>query len=1135
MVYNLNTYSEFCEAIQHDELVYLFGSGISTSLSCGKSLGWYQWIISGLDLFDDLSRLQMLREALDSDTSAANFVKIIGEVIRETKSNGKYDTWMKASFETYKSENIELADTLKKLLMTQDVFATTNYDLLLEQSTGLSTLTYEKAKEAFYMLDKHISDSVIHIHGVYDSEHDEDTIIADEEQYQKILNDKGAQFIQSILGTRTIILIGCGQTTDDVNIVRLLDFANTHLKMDLTYYILVKSGQAVDALPGNIKPIVYGDEYGDLTSFLEMMAQMRIGSRIDNNPLILRTAYTQSSMDTHNLAEYHFANQYLKYCGRATELSQIENFAEAEKQFSWWAVTGQAGSGKSRLAFEFIRRTEPNYFRFFLNISADIQSAAAFQPFNNTFVVCDYIKGNEARIAQLIMALTDVFKQTNYKLRILFLERDNTLLTGSWFDLLVGAFDSKHKAAFLESEYNTVIASRKHRFIYLNDLPDDAVLELIADICQKRGFPEDVYRDKTLKKEYAEKFEQLRFRPLFIQLYVETWINNGCVQVDYQHYEDLLFAVLQREQERMLRQVDDDKALFAAMMRIIIRACISDTLRVNEIPEYYRNDWQQIIIHNKANSLPGMQRKEQLQSFISDAAQQIIPSEDAITPMYPDIIKEALLIYYVDEDELEDIGAELWVNCPEAFSSFLSRAVIDFPDNKMLREYIRKASSDFKNTYAMETRFALLQNEVVHNAKEGPELEQIVEEEYEYWCSVPLDDSCDDEYKLIVLKGLNFSTEKYLGWSKIEVFDIFKQIASFYDSDLITPYKISYMLDYAHIFTEQGIGKSSETVLNEICPVIDRMPSGKNKTLIMLRVQRERIINLILAGKRDDAWEAFQSIYDEIDESDEQMVELYSYIAFSCTHKCFQLLDFPHLLNYYFKLQDLAEEYGAQESDIAFNDKIHYYYLHAKLLNAEAAAMGSALCEFGDFGIASIDSLINEIESNIMIPDFSGLLVGAWALKVGFDEDVSDEQALEYLRKTDLLLLQFPDNEVLAEKVVDLWQIIFSTQLKKRVPSETVRRAYAMLLRFPDNCAIIDTFFQLLKESHECGNWQEYSTNKTIKASLIRNRRIDYICPPEDEKKPFVRERRKVGANEPCPCGSKKKFKKCCRGNGRFD
>jgi len=34
---------------------------------------------------------------------------------------------------------------------------------------------------------------------------------------------------------------------------------------------------------------------------------------------------------------------------------------------------------------------------------------------------------------------------------------------------------------------------------------------------------------------------------------------------------------------------------------------------------------------------------------------------------------------------------------------------------------------------------------------------------------------------------------------------------------------------------------------------------------------------------------------------------------------------------------------------------------------------------------------------------------------------------------------------------------------------------------------------------------------------------------------PQVRKHHKVGRNEPCPCGSGKKFKKCCIGKGIFD
>ena len=59
------------------------------------------------------------------------------------------------------------------------------------------------------MLDRKKSDAVLHIHGVYDSVHGIDNIVADQVQYDAVINNQGAQFIQHILGTRTLIFVGC--------------------------------------------------------------------------------------------------------------------------------------------------------------------------------------------------------------------------------------------------------------------------------------------------------------------------------------------------------------------------------------------------------------------------------------------------------------------------------------------------------------------------------------------------------------------------------------------------------------------------------------------------------------------------------------------------------------------------------------------------------------------------------------------------------------------------------------------------------------------------------------------------------------------------------------------------------------
>ncbi len=48
------------------------------------------------------------------------------------------------------------------------------------------------------MLTSRQADSVLHIHGIYDSVHGIDNIIATQNQYNAILDNKGVQFIQKM-------------------------------------------------------------------------------------------------------------------------------------------------------------------------------------------------------------------------------------------------------------------------------------------------------------------------------------------------------------------------------------------------------------------------------------------------------------------------------------------------------------------------------------------------------------------------------------------------------------------------------------------------------------------------------------------------------------------------------------------------------------------------------------------------------------------------------------------------------------------------------------------------------------------------------------------------------------------------
>lgn len=1132
---DLKQYADFLKAITQDELVYLFGSGISGALS-GARCGWKNWILDGIGYLENRALAEELTQRIEADSSAQSLTDLAGIVIAAIKRENRYAEWMHASIEAPTVQDQRLADTLKKLLITQDVFATTNYDQLLEKATGLGTLSYDQPDQAFSMLDRRKSAAVLHIHGVYDSMCGVDTIIADRQQYEEVLADQGAQFIQHLLGTRTLVLVCCGGTADDVNIAQFLQFARMRLKMDRTYYFLYREdGCPLPDMPKNIECISYGTEFSDLQPFLEDMAQERIRARIESNPLVLRTAYTEKRADAYGLAEYHFSNEYLKFCGRRVELAQLENFAETDAPFAWWAVTGQAGAGKSRLSYELLHRLERSYFAFFLDTGVDVALARDFQPFTDTFVIIDYIKGNEERTAQFISLLMDRFEPTDYKLRILLLERDNQLLVGSWYQILEESMDAGHRMRFLTGEYNTVIASRSHRFMYLDDLDEEAVVELIGDICTKKGLPEDAHRDVQLKDAYGQKFEQLKFRPLFLQLYVEAWIGNGCLQVDYRSYEELLRSVLSKEQERILSAVGGDITACASLIRLLNRANVSEALPLDATPELYRQDWENVRRYNRDHSLPGIQRRERLVTLVTDAEQALGAGGEVLEPMYPDILKEAMFLYYTDEDELEEIGDELWENCPQSFMTFLSRALIDFADHETLREYVRRVSADYTNPYAMQARFAILQNDVVRTVEEGPTLVQLAEDEYAYWHRMPVDEGTPEELQLIKLKGLNLSAVKYLGWSKPESLMLLKEIAGFPDSPRTTQYKLSSLMEHIHYLTEKASAALSEKVIGWTFPVVEALPDGREKTLFWLRLQRERLVNLIADHRTEEAWSVYEVASDTVDETDESMVELRAYIAFSGAKACMSALDFPHMLHYAHSLQDLAEAFGEEPERIAFNDKIHYYYLHAKLISAEVVAIGAIQMGQMQYGIYQLDVLISEIERNIMIADFSGLLVGAKALKIGFDDAVTDDQVWAYFMEADDLLERYPDNEVLAAKVMDLWKTAYVYQFKAKVPAHLVMRAYALYLRFPGTPEIQDQFHELLLNSTEVGRWQDYYHKRQICAKLIENRRETYMFPPPSTSGPIRRAHPKVGANDVCPCGSGKKFKKCCRGKGVYD
>ena len=85
----------------------------------------------------------------------------------------------------------------------------------------------------------------------------------------------------------------------------------------------------------------------------------------------------------------------------------------------------------------------------------------------------------------------------------------------------------------------------------------------------------------------------------------------------------------------------------------------------------------------------------------------------------------------------------------------------------------------------------------------------------------------------------------------------------------------------------------------------------------------------------------------------------------------------------------------------------------------------------------------------------------------------------------------------------------------------------------------------MLEESVDAGRTEDYLNSDIIREAISDARynpimgsgipNIDSWVNHISDEQPYARTHRKIGRNELCPCGSGKKFKKCCIEKGIYD
>ena len=357
-----------------------------------------------------------------------------------------------------------------------------------------------------------------------------------------------------------------------------------------------------------------------------------------------------------------YRSESIPFTGRETEFKELDKFREADKQVLWWAIIADGGSGKSRLAYEYILKNEnmTNWKMLFLKEEFFRQenSGGKYQNFQNwtysknLFLVIDYVQKYAKESAQWIESLLSN-KSVSSKIRILILERtgeENSL----WYREIFDTFRLK--------------SCRFDDFLKLRPLNEEKYIELAMEYTKKmkRKFELEQAREALKHLEEIDRQKRILYYILIIDAILSDeswrkWSRTDLAEFIVKREIKIIKERFKKECTGILPEYKKVLAFCTATKQISLKN-IQDNLQGN-ILQYVN------IIKNKCQDI------EQLMGLIQSKS-------ITINPMTPDIVGEfyvlhVLCIYYIDNKKVNDFIQEAWNFAPEDFMVFIYRIIQD--------------------------------------------------------------------------------------------------------------------------------------------------------------------------------------------------------------------------------------------------------------------------------------------------------------------------------------------------------------------------------------------------------------------------------------------------------------------------
>ena len=260
---------------------------------------------------------------------------------------------------------------------------------------------------------------------------------------------------------------------------------------------------------------------------------------------------SKPGIDRSQMNRFKYNAENVRLFGRDAELEFLWQFCHADSHFSWFAISGEGGSGKTRLAHEFGKKMKQIGWTYKKVDNAlereleDVRQALDKNP-RDTLLVLDYVKWHTDTIGKWLYDLWSKWHERNLKIRVLLVERDSII-----------PHELRWKDKVITAQYHSMGCSTKfldkYGFMRLLTLKDEDLLHIVEDFAASTE-QKDLVNANSVIMTLHDVDPQFR-RPLYALFLADAQIT-GEDLLDWDRREALEY-IYQKEVNRIQNNVNE--------------------------------------------------------------------------------------------------------------------------------------------------------------------------------------------------------------------------------------------------------------------------------------------------------------------------------------------------------------------------------------------------------------------------------------------------------------------------------------------------------------------------------------------------------------------------------------------------